>query len=315
MEHIVFLDRNAIRAPLRSPKFSHQWQEYATTQPNRRVERLQNATIAITNRVSLAESELAQLPLLRFIAVAATGVDCIDLDACRDRGIVVSNIRNWSVSVAEHVFALLLALRRNLLTYHNEVQSGAWRESPTYTLLLEPMPLALRGSTMGIIGYGSIGSTVAGIAESFGMKVIIAEHKDCRVIREGRYPFFEVLQESDVLVILCPLTEQTSGLIGDDELKEMRRHALLINCARGGIVDDEALSKALKNGGIAGAGVDVLSKEPPLEGNPLLDLHQPNLIVTPHVAWASVQSLETLTEQLIGNLEAFAAGVPENVVT
>ncbi len=183
-------------------------------------------------------------PCIRFIAVAATGMDCIDLDACSDRGIVVSNIRNWSVSVAEHVFALLLTLRRNLLAYHSEVQSGAWRESPTYTLLLEPIPLALRGSTMGIIGYGSIGSTVAGIAESFGIKIIIAERKDSLVIREGRHPFLEVLQKSDVLVVLCPLTEQTFGLIGDNELREMRRHALLINCA---VVESSMMRPCLRS--------------------------------------------------------------------
>lgn len=314
MENIVFLDKNAIRVALRRPRFPHQWKEFSTTQPDEVIDRLRDATVAITNRVALRKNELSHLPKLKFIAVAATGVDCVDLEECRRRGIVVSNIRDWSVSVAEHVFTLILSLRRNLISYHNAVQNGAWRESQAYTLLLEPMPLALKGSTMGIIGYGAIGRKVATIAEAFGMTVIVAERKGADVVRENRVGFNEVLGGSDVLVVLCPMTEETSGLIGAYELRKMPRQALLINCARGGIVDDDALAKALKEGWISGAGVDVLSKEPPTEGNPLLDQNLPNIIVTPHVAWASIQSLESLSEQLIKNLEAFAAGAPQNVV-
>lgn len=300
--------------PLRAPRFPHEWREYPETAPDQVVERLQGATIAITDRVFLRAAELAQLPLLKFIAVAATGVDSVDLDACRRQGIAVANVRNWSVSVPEHVFALILALRRNLWAYHEAVRSGAWQHSSTYTLQIEPMPIALHGSTLGIIGYGALGLAVANFARAFAMNVLVAEHKGAGIIRDGRVDFTDVLERSDVIVVLCPLSEETRDLIGAAELAKLSRNTLLINCARGGIVNEAALAEALKRGDIAGAGVDVLENEPPRAGNPLLDLQQPNLIITPHVAWVSEQSLRCLAEQLISNLEAFAAGAPQNLV-
>jgi glycerate dehydrogenase len=314
MEKVVFLDRSAVRAELRRPRFDHQWREYPDTSQQQVVERLKDATIAITDRVPLGEAQLTQLPELRLIAVAATGVDGIDVEACSRRGIAVSNVRNWSISVPEHVFALILALRRNLPGYHELVMSGAWQKSHSYTLIQEPIPLSLCGGTLGIIGYGALGQAVARLAEAFGMQVLVAEHKDAGSLRAGRTSFSRVLADSDVIVLLCPLTEETRGLIGDAELDTMSRHALLINCARGGIVDELALSKALREGRIAGAGLDVLSQEPPRDGNPLLCLRQPNLIITPHVAWVSERSMQALAEQLIGNLEAFVSGAPRNLV-
>jgi glycerate dehydrogenase len=300
-------------AELRAPGFEHEWCEYPDTAPELLVERLRGASIAVTDRVSLPREALEQLPDLKFIAVAATGVDGIDLEFCRSRGIAVSNVRAWAVSVPEHVFALILALRRNLLAYHEAVQSGAWQRSESYVLQLEPMPQALYGGTLGIIGHGSLGQAVAKLAAAFGMQVIIAEHKGVAAVRPGRVAFDEVLKRSDVLVILCPLTQQTRGMIGGEELALMHRNALLVNCARGGIVDEAALAAALKRGDIAGAGLDVLEHEPPRAGNPLLDLKQANLIVTPHAAWVSEQSLLALAEQLIGNIEAFVAGAPRNL--
>lgn len=314
VERIVFLDREGLPSELRRPQFPHEWHEYPTTAPGQIVERLREATIAITDRVPLRESDLARLERLKFIAVAATGFDSVDLEACRRRGIAVANVRNWSRSVPEHVFALILALRRDLFAYHEAIRGGAWQDAANYTLLLEPLPLSLDGSTLGVIGYGTLGAAVSRLAEAFGMSVLVAEHKGAPSIRAGRTAFQEVLSGSDVLVVLCPLTEQTWGLIGSDELHRMRRHALLINCARGGIVDEAALAEALQQRTIAGAGLDVLSSEPPQAGNPLLSLRQPNLIVTPHVAWASVESLQALADQLIGNIEAFVAGVPRNLV-
>ena len=314
MERIVFLDSEGLPAKLRTPHFSHEWHEYPTSSPEVVVERLRDATIAIIDRVFLGEAELAQLPRLKLIAVAATGFDNVDIAACRRRGIAVANVRNWSRSVPEHVFALILALRRHLLSYHEAVQSGAWQRADNYTLLQEPMPLSLSGSTLGLIGYGGLGRAVAILAHAFGMQVLIAERKGAGTIRDGRTGFDVVLAESSVLVVLCPLTEATRGLIGSVELGRMPRHGLLINCARGGIVDEQALATALQRGDIAGAGVDVLSEEPPRSGNPLLTLKQPNLIVTPHVAWASVQSLQVLADQLIDNIEAFVAGTPRNLV-
>jgi len=315
VERIVFLDRSAIRVELRKPRFPHEWVEYSTTSKDKVVERLQGATIAVTNRVSLGEEELMLLTKLKYIAVAATGVDCVDLGACRDRGIVVSNVRNWSVSVPEHVFALILALRRNLFAYREMIQQGAWETSESFSLLLEPLPMALWGTTIGIVGYGVLGRRVAEIAEAFGMKVVVSERKGAGIIREGRTAFNKTLESSDVLVILCPLTEETRGLVGLEELKKMPRHSLLINCSRGGIVCETDLANALTEGIIAGAGVDVLNIEPPQGDNALLKLHQENLVITPHVAWASKQSLQILGDQLIDNLEAFAAGNPKNVVT
>ncbi|HEY5973266.1 MAG TPA: D-2-hydroxyacid dehydrogenase [Geobacteraceae bacterium] len=314
MENIVFLDRSAIRAELRKPCFDHHWQEYPVTAQEQVVQRLKNATIAITDRVSLGEAQLAQLPKLRLIAVAATGVDGIDLEACSRLGIAVANVRNWSISVPEHVFALILALRRNLPGYHELVRSGAWQKAQSYSLIQDPIPLALRGETLGIIGYGALGQAVARLAEAFGMEILVAEHKDAGSLRESRTAFSRVLEASDVIVLLCPLTEKTRGLMGTAELSKMRRHALLINCARGEVVDEVALSKALQEGTIAGAGLDVLSQEPPVDGNPLLCLHHSNLIITPHVAWVSERSMQELAEQLIGNLEAFASGTPRNLV-
>jgi glycerate dehydrogenase len=227
---------------------------------------------------------------------------------------MVCNVREWSVSVPEHVFALMLALRRQLPAYQQAVSAGRWQASPTYGFLLEPLPITLSGTSLGIIGYGALGQRVAAIAQAFGMETLIAEHKGATPLRSGRTSFETVLAQSEVLVILCPLTEQTRNLIGAAELARMKPDALLINCARGGIVDETALAGALRRGELGGAGVDVLVQEPPPEGNPLLDLKLPQLIVTPHMAFASVQSLEALAEQLIGNLEAFVQGQPRNVV-
>lgn len=314
MEQVVFLDREGLPTALRPPCFAHEWREYPTSSPDLVVERLKDATIAIIDRVCLGEPELAQLPRLKLIAVAATGFDNVDVAACRRLGIAVVNVRNWSRSVPEHVFALILTLRRDLLSYHDAVQSGAWQRAENYTLLQSPLPHTLSGSTLGIIGYGTLGRGIAELARAFGMRVLIAERRGAGTIRDGRTSFADVLAESAVLVVLCPLTEETRGLIGSAELAAMPSHCLLINCARGGIVDEQALATALRRGDIAGAGVDVLSHEPPQSGNPLLTLKQPNLIVTPHVAWASVQSLQSLAEQLMNNIENFVAGTPGNLV-
>ncbi|MBJ6801982.1 D-2-hydroxyacid dehydrogenase [Geomonas propionica] len=314
MEKIVFLDRGGISVPLRTPSFTHEWQEYPDTRPDEVVARLADATIAITDQVAITAEHLAQLPKLRFIAVAATGVNHIDLDACRYQGVTVANARNWSVSVPEHVFSLILALRRNLIAYHEVIQGGAWQRSEGYLVQVEPMPRSLAGATLGIIGAGALGSAVAALGKAFGMEVLLAERKEATELRPERTAFEEVLAQSDVLVLLCPLTEESQGMIGAAELKLMPHHAILVNCGRGGLLDEAALAQALKDGVIAGAGLDVLTQEPPRDGSPLLDLKQPNLIVTPHVAWISDRSLATLAEQVIGNVEGFVLGHPRNLV-
>lgn len=314
MERIVFLDRKSLSANIKKPSFPHEWRDFPMTQKDEVVERLRNATIAITNKVALRKDALKELPNLRLIAVAATGTDCVDVKYCRERGITVTNVRDYArFSVPEHVFALILALRRNLFAYDRAARGGAWRKSDVFFLLNYPIR-DLRGSTLGIIGYGGLGQAVEKIASAFGMKVIIAEHKDEKKTRKRRMSFEETLRASDIISLHCPLTDKTRDLLGAREFKKMRRGALLINCGRGGLVDEKALVKALQNGEIAGAGVDVLSAEPPAEGNPLLDLQIPNLIVTPHVAWASFEAMQALADILTDNLEAFAAGKPRNVV-
>jgi glycerate dehydrogenase len=311
---VVFLDRIAIRAQLRKLRFDHDWFEYPTTYPEDLVARLHGASIAITNRARFGDEELSQLPELRLIAVSATGYDSIDIEACRRRGVTVTNIRDWSTTaVAEHVFSLILALRRQLFLYRPLIEAGAWQESQFYGLLKDPLPGDLYGSTIGIVGNGHLGQRVAALGAAFEMRPVMAEHKG-RPPRQGRVRFEEVLQQCDVLCIACPLTEETRGMIGAVELAQMKPGALLINCARGGIVDDAALAEALTSGRLAGAGVDVLGQEPPRGGNPLLDLKLPNLIVTPHMAFASERSIRNLAEQLMTNIEAFVSGQPRNVV-
>lgn len=314
MEHIAFLDRDSIRADLRRPAFEHHWRDYPATAPDEVVTRLRDATIAVSNKVPLMAASLAQLPQLRFIAVCATGTNNVDLDYCRGRHIVVSNIRGYAVhSVPEHVFMLALALRRNLFAYHADVRRGDWQRATQFCLFDHPVA-DLHGSTLGVIGHGALGQSVARLGAAFGMRVLTAEHRDAATIRPGRTPFQDVIKESDVITLHCPLTEQSRNLIGAGELRQMRRHAVLINTARGGLVDEAALADALRQGIIGGAGFDVLTTEPPRAGNPLLELNLPNFILTPHCAWASTDAMQAMADQLIDNIEAFVRGEPRNRV-
>ncbi|MGC4107580.1 MAG: D-2-hydroxyacid dehydrogenase [Thermomicrobiales bacterium] len=311
---IVFLDRGVYRVPFPTPSFPHAWIEYAATTPDEVAERLRDATVAITDGVPITRGTIESCPQLRLIAVAATGYDHIDLAACAERDITVCNIRNWSVSVPEHVFTLMLALRRQLIPYREAVQAGEWQRTDAYALVLDPLPLALTGTTLGLVGHGALGKRVETIAQAFGMDVLVAEHRG-HAPRPGRTALDDVLARCDVLVLLCPLTDETRGLIGATELAQMKTDAILINCARGAIVNSDALLKALRAGTITGAGLDVLPEEPPVTGSPLLDADLPNLIVTPHVAWVSRQSQELLANQLIANIEGWHAGSPRNVVS
>jgi glycerate dehydrogenase len=307
LEKIVFLDRSTLKANIRRPAFVHEWVDYAETRPGEVVERLRGATIAITNKVALREADLSRLPDLKLIAVAATGVDIIDLDYCRQHDITVSNVRNYARrSVPEHVLMLILALRRSLLGYREDMRRGAWQKASQFCLLDHEIR-DLYGSTLGIIGYGALGRAVEKLARALGMRVLISEHKDAPAVRANRTSFEETLRESDQISLHCPLTPMTRNMIGTAELKKMKRHALLINTARGGLVDEAALTEALRSGLIAGAGFDVLSGEPPREGNPLLDLNLPNFILTPHVAWASREAMQTLADQLMDNIEKAVA--------
>lgn len=315
MERIVFLDRDSVHAVVPRPTFPHVWTEYPQTGPEQCLERLQDATVAITNKVRLPGELLARLPALRLIAVAATGADNVDLPWCREHGIAVCNIRGYAVdAVPEHVFMMLLALRRQLPAYRADVVAGKWQASPTFCCFGPPIR-DLHGTTLAIFGRGSLGVGVARLAEAFGMRVLWGERKGAAVVRAGYVSFAEALATADAISLHCPLNEQTRGMIGEAELRAMKNDAVLVNTARGGLVDEAALAKALRQGWIAGAGFDVLSSEPPRNGNPLLDAELPNLIVTPHVAWSSDKAMQALADQLIDNLEAFVRGEERNRVT
>jgi glycerate dehydrogenase len=314
MERIVFLDRNTLQAEIRPPAFAHEWREYGETRPSEVVERLTGASIAIVNKVRIGERELAELPALKLIAVAATGTDNLDLKSCRERGVSVSNVRGYAThTLPEHVLMLILALRRNLSNYQRDLRAGKWQRAEQFCLLDHPIR-DLHDSTLGIIGHGALGQSVERLARAVGMHTLVAERKGAGTVRVGRTPFAEVLGASDIITLHTPLNDETRNLIGAAELAGMRPTALLINCARGGVVDENALIEALRAGVIAGAGVDVLSREPPRAGHALLELDLPNLIVTPHVAWASLQAMQTLADQLIDNIEAFVRGEGRNLI-
>ena len=314
-ERIVFLDRSTLKAQVRRPAFEHTWAEYPVTAVGELPQRLAGATIAITNKVPLREETLRRLPDLRMIAVAATGYDVIDVAYCKAHGVAVANIRNYAVhTVPEHVFAMITALRRSLLAYRRDVENGRWQQVDQFCFFDHPIR-DLHGSTLGIVGEGVLGQGTAHIARAFGMQVLFADHAPPKAPGVVFTPLERVLAESDVISLHVPLTAETHHMIGAAELRRMKRTAILINTARGGLVDEQALAQALKEGVIAGAGFDVLSQEPPKEGNPLLELRIPNFILTPHVAWASDGAMQFLADQLIDNIEAYVGGRPQNLVT
>jgi glycerate dehydrogenase len=310
MQHsIVFLDHATLDARMRTPSFPHSYQEYPATHSPEIVERLKDATIVITNKVPLDRETLQQLPKLKLIAVAATGTDIIDKDQCRAAGITVVNIRNYAFNtVPEHVFALIFALRRNLIAYRDDVRRGVWQQAEQFCFFPHPIR-DIAGSTLGIVGFGELGKSVARRAEAFGMRVLATDI----IPQPGLVDLVTILKESDIVTLHVPLTAQTRN-IGAEQLAMMRSDAILINTARGGLVDENALARALRDGLIAGAGFDVLTSEPPRDGNVLLGLVSPNFILTPHIAWASREAMQILADKLIDNIEAFVAGRPQNVV-
>ncbi len=312
---VVFLDRASLKAKVRKPALAASYVEHQKTSVDELLTKLQGATVCITNKVPLRASTLAQLPELKMIAVAATGYDVIDVPYCKEHGIAVANIRNYAVhTVPEHAFALILNLRRNLLAYRQDVEAGVWQKSDQFCFFTHPIG-DLHGATLGIIGEGAIGQGTAAIARGFGMKVLFADHEPPKMPGVEFTPLAQVLAESDVISLHCPLTPQTRNLIGYAQMQAMKRNALLINTSRGGLVDEAALIRALDEGLIAGAGFDVLTTEPPTSGHPLLDVRRPNFILTPHVAWASDNAMQFLADQLIDNIDKWAAGSPQHLVT
>ena len=287
---------------------------YPATLPEQVVERIVDANVVISNKVVLTVEALEQAPQLKLICVAATGTNNVDLKAAANLGITVCNCQRYGTpSVVQHVFALLLALFTRLPDYRQAVQEGRWQTASQFCLLDFPIR-ELAGKTLSIVGYGELGKTVARVAEAFEMQVLIAQRLGMVEPQEGRIPLHTLLPQVDVLTLHCPLTPETQGLIGEWELALMRRDAVLINTARGGIVDETALAKALRRGALGGAGVDVLTEEPPVHGNPLLEPDIPNLIVTPHNAWGSREARQRLVQQLAENIQGFLTGYPVRVV-
>lgn len=315
--HIVFLDRGTVEPDInvRRPEFPHTWDEYERTSPDQIVSRLEGATIAIINKVPLRRETLAQLPSLQLIAVAATGTDVIDKDYCRERDITVSNIREYAThTVPEHTFALMLALRRSILGYRQDVKNGEWKKADQFCFFNHPIH-ELHGSRLGIIGEGALGQGVAHLARAFGMHIMFAAHKGAEGLGPLYAPWDEVIETSDVITLHSPLLPQTRNMIAMPEFKRMKRRPLIINTARGGLVEEHDLAKALKEGLIAGAGFDVVTIEPLPDDHPFVELlEMPNFILTPHTAWASQEAMQVLADQLMDNVENFVRGEPSNVV-
>lgn len=311
MQQIVFLDSDTLDAgiTLHRPDFPHHWQSHPSTAPEQVVERLKNASIAIINKVRIGAPELAQLPDLKLIALAATGSDNVDLEACRAANVGVCNIRNYSgPSVPEHAMALMLALSRNLFAWRQSLLEGRWQQSGQFCFFDHNI-MDLHGKQLGIIGKGTLGQALGERAQGMGMIVRYAQSQIGASHDEDRLPLDTLLQSSDVVSLHCPLTPYTRHLIGERELALMKPGALLINVGRGGLVDEAALLKALANGRLGGAGFDVASVEPPPPDHPLMQaLQYPHFILTPHVAWASEESMQRLADQLIDNINAFAEG-------
>ena len=314
---ITFLDRATVapQIELPRPRFAHDWAEHAATAPGEVAARLQGAQIAITNKVRIGADTLDACPDLKLIAVAATGYDCVDTAACAARGVTVCNIRGYSTAtVPEHVFALLLALRRSLVPYVETLRDGAWQRAGQFCYFLDPIR-DLSGATMGIVGRGGIGSRVGALAEAFGMEVIYAARPGAEG-EAGRVKWEEFLARADVISLHCPLTPQTRGLLGAEAFAAMTRAPVILNAARGALIDLPALEAALEAGRVSGAGIDVADQEPPAADDILMRLaSHPRVLVTPHVAWASDEAQTTLAAQLRDVLEAFDAGAPINVVT
>lgn len=288
---------------------------YDTTQVDEVAERIAQADIVIVNKVKLTQDALADATRLKLVAVAATGTDNVDLKTCAARGIAVSNVRNYAIhTVPEHTFSLIFALRRSICAYRDSVNAGRWQNSGQFCYFDYPIR-DLAGSTLGVIGDGVLGRAVAAMGKALGMHVLFSGFKGHKPMGSLYTAFEDVLAHSDIISLHCPLNDETRGMIGAEEFAKMKRKPLLINTARGGLVDEFAVGSALDSGQISGAGFDVVSVEPPPPDHPFMALnHRPDFILTPHVAWASDEAVQSLADQLIYNIESFVSGAPKNLL-
>ena len=273
------------------------------------LERIQDVDVVITNKVRISAEVIQQLPQLKLILISATGTNNVDLVQTKKSGIVVCNCQAYGTSaVAQHTLMLMLALSTSVIQYHQAVQKGEWQKAQQFCLLDFPI-VELAGKTLGIIGYGELGQAVAQLAKAFGMRIMVGALPN-RPQREGRVQLDELLSQADYVTLHCPLTDETKDLIDAKAFDRMKSSAFLINCARGGIVNEQALADALIHKKIAGAATDVLTVEPPKQGNVLLNIDIPNLIITPHSAWGSVDARQRIVQQLMENVKAFQNGQP-----
>ncbi|PAA20649.1 MULTISPECIES: 2-hydroxyacid dehydrogenase [Pseudomonas] len=286
----------------------------ADTTPANVIERLQGVSVAISNKALLNAQTLAACPELKLILVAATGTNNVDLEAARALGITVANCQGYGTpSVAQHTLGLLLALATRLVDYNKAVADGQWQQAKQFCLLDFPI-VELEGKTLGLFGHGELGSAVARLAEAFGMRVLVGQIPG-RPARDDRLSVDELLPQVDALTFHCPLTEHTRNFIGARELALLKPGAFVVNTARGGMIDEQALADALRSGHLGGAATDVLSVEPPRDGNPLLGADIPRLIITPHSAWGSREARQRIVGQLAQNAEAFFNGTALRVVS
>ncbi len=317
MDEIVFLDRSTL-APgvaLRHPDIPHRWSEYEATRADQVVARAAKASVLIVNKVDVRAETLARLPALRLIAVAATGTDCIDKAAARARGIAIVNIRGYAkATVPEHTFALLLTLSRSVALYRDAVRAGAWQRAGQFCFFDHPI-IDLEGRRLGLVGAGVLGRRVGEIARAFGMETVFFD-PGAPADLPGLVSFDHLVETSDVISLHCPLTDETRGLFDRRVFARMTCRPLIINTARGGLINEEDLEEALDRELVSGAGLDVTLPEPPAPDSAFMRLaRRPNVICTPHVAWASLEAQQALADQLIGNIEAFVRGQPVNLVT
>ncbi|MEN8119486.1 MAG: D-2-hydroxyacid dehydrogenase [Bacteroidota bacterium] len=279
---------------------------HQTTKNTETKERIKNADIIITNKVIIGKIEMDNAKNLKLICVAATGTNNIDIEKAKKRNIVVANVKNYSTeAVAQHTISLILTLQNSLIEFAHESKSGNWSKSPIFTMLNHPFS-ELKGKKLGIIGYGTIGKRVAELAKVFGMEIIIGKRKGVEYKGNERVYFDTLLEKSDIITVHTPLSDNTRNLFGKEEFKQMKSSAVIINTARGGIINEQDLYSALKNIEIRAAAIDVTEKEPIPSDHPLLSLD--NIIITPHIAWTSVESRKKLLEGIIQNIQSFKKG-------
>lgn len=305
---IVFLDALTVGSDLDFSLLKKEGEliTYQTTDKSETIERIKDAEIIISNKVLIGKDEIEAANRLKLICVAATGYNNIDVEAAKKRSIIVANVKNYSTeAVVQHTFSLILALQNSTIEFSNETKSGNWSKSPIFTMLNHPF-VDLYNKNIGILGYGTIGKRVAEIAKAFGMNVLIGKRRNVNYTDKNRVNFDEFLQKSDIISIHAPLSENTKNLFRKNEFKLMKNDAVIINTARGGIVNEADLFYALKNKKIRAAAMDVAEKEPINIDNPLLKLD--NIIITPHMAWTSKDSLYKLLNGIVDNIKKFKQG-------